>query len=138
MAERPGTELIVERRERLFVKKHALVLKKTAARPRRESNGMDDYDDDDVDYEYKELPNGNRCGELHGAELELAERAAAARPGGTMQLERVIERIIATATANVRPSPAAAPSSIALISVHRISELLTVCVRVFVLRAKSI
>ena len=101
---------------------------------------MDDYDDDDVDYEYKELPNGNRCGELHGAELERAERAAAARPGGTVQLERVIERIIAAgaATANVRPPPAAAPSSIALISVHHISELLTVCVRVFVLRAKSI
>ena len=119
MAERPGTELIVKRRERLFVRKHARVLKKVAARPRRDSDSID------VD-EYLEIPNGNTRGKLRGTNVKLAERAASARPGGTVQLKRVIERIIAdagaaAAAANVRPP--SAPSSIALISVRPITRV---------------
>ena len=118
MAERPDTELIIERRERLFEKKHARVLKKVTARPRRHSNGMAD--------EYQEIPNVNTRGELHGAEVVQAERAAAARPGATVQLERVIERIIAAGAANVQPPLPAAPSSIALNPVRQSQLLLCV------------
>ena len=67
------------------------MLNKVAARPLRDTNGI--HDDNDNDDKSKVIPNGNTRGELHGA--EQAERAAAAHPGGTVQLERVIKRIIA-------------------------------------------
>ena len=45
--------------------------------------------------EEKELPDGDADGELHGDQLLVAERIAAARPGGAIRMGDVIERIIA-------------------------------------------
>ena len=43
----------------------------------------------------EELPDGDADGELHGDQLIVAERVAAARPGGAIRMGDVIERIIA-------------------------------------------
>ena len=43
----------------------------------------------------EELPYGNADGELRGDQLLMAERVAAARPGGAIRMGNVIERIIA-------------------------------------------
>ena len=43
----------------------------------------------------EELPDGDADGELHGDQLLVAERVAAARPGGAIRMGDVIERIIA-------------------------------------------
>ena len=43
----------------------------------------------------EELPDSDADGELHGDQLLMAERVAAARPGGAIQMGDVIERIIA-------------------------------------------
>ena len=43
----------------------------------------------------EELPDGDADGELHGAQLLVAERVAAARLGGAIRMGDVIERIIA-------------------------------------------
>ena len=42
-----------------------------------------------------ELPDGDADGVLHGDQLLMAERVAAARPGGVIRMGEVIERIIA-------------------------------------------
>jgi hypothetical protein len=75
--ERPGDELVVERKENRFDRRHQLVLKKVAAQGRRDSNG-ENFDDLVAG---EELPDGYEHGEIHGADLERAERAAAARQG---------------------------------------------------------
>ena len=41
-----------------------------------------------------ELPDVNADCELHGDQLLMAERVAAARPGGVIRMGKVIERII--------------------------------------------
>ena len=43
----------------------------------------------------EELPYGDADGELHGDQLLMAERVAAARPGGAIRMGDAIERIIA-------------------------------------------
>ena len=43
----------------------------------------------------EELPDGDADTELHGDQLLVAERVAAARPGGAIRMGDVIERIIA-------------------------------------------
>ena len=43
----------------------------------------------------EELPDGDADGELHGDQLLMAERVAAARSGGAIRIGEVIERIIA-------------------------------------------
>ena len=45
--------------------------------------------------EEEELPDGDADGELHGDQLLVAERVAAARPGGAIRMGDVIEQIIA-------------------------------------------
>ena len=45
--------------------------------------------------EEEELPDGDADGELHGDQLLVAERVAAARPGGAIRMSDVNERIIA-------------------------------------------
>ena len=42
----------------------------------------------------EELPYGNADYELQGDQLVMAERVAAARPGGAIRMGNVIERII--------------------------------------------
>ena len=66
-----------ERYEARLARKHARVVKK--ARALRLDNG-DDADSD---------------GELHGNQLQMAQRVAAARPGGAIRMGDVIKRIIA-------------------------------------------
>ena len=43
----------------------------------------------------EQLFDGDADGELHGDQLLMAERVAAARPGGAIRIGEVIERIIA-------------------------------------------
>ena len=43
----------------------------------------------------EELPDGDADGELYGDQLLVADRVAAARPGGAIMMGDVIERIIA-------------------------------------------
>ena len=58
----------------------------------------------------EELPDGNSDGELHGDQLLVAERVAAARPGGAIPRGDVIERIIARENlARPIPLPARMP-----------------------------
>ena len=77
----PGAELIIQRREERFTRKHARVTR------RLELDGALDMEE--------ELPNGDADGELHGDQLLVAERIAAARPGGAIRMGDAIERIIA-------------------------------------------
>ena len=77
----PGAELIIRHREERFIRKHARVTR------RLEVAGVMDMEE--------ELPDGDADGELHGDQLLVAERVAAARPGGAIRMGDVIERIIA-------------------------------------------
>lgn len=87
--ERPGSDIIIARRENWFVKRHARVVKKVAARALR---GSDD-DEETAD------------GELNDVDLARAERSAAARPGGRRRLENVIEHIARMNNIDVPLSP---------------------------------
>ena len=82
MADQPelGAELIIRYPEERFARRHARVTK------RLELAGAIKMED--------ELPDGDADGELHGDQLLLAERVAAARSGGAIRMGDVIERII--------------------------------------------
>ena len=54
-------------------------------------------DESDWEYEGEPIPDGDAQGELHGAALAQAERAAAARPGLAVRMGDVIERLVANA-----------------------------------------
>ena len=77
----PGAELIIRYPEEPFARKHARVTK------RLELAGAMEMEE--------ELPDGDADGELHGDQLLVAERVAAAPPGGAIRMGDVIERIIA-------------------------------------------
>ena len=77
----PGAELIIRHSEERFARRHARVTR------RLELAGVLDMEE--------ELPDGDADGELNGDQLLLAERVAAARPGGAIRMGDVIERIIA-------------------------------------------
>lgn len=100
MPDGPGTELRVAKREERFRKKHARVVAKVTKRGRRDSNG-DSIEDNGLD----EIPDGDQEGELRGADLERAERAAAARPGARGRLDNVIDLIARMNNVQVPPSP---------------------------------
>ena len=76
-----NAELIIWHREKQFTRKHALVTK------RFERAGAMDMEE--------EVPDGDADGELNGDQLIIAERMSAARPGGAIRINHVIERIIA-------------------------------------------
>ena len=78
----PGAELIIRQREERFAHRRARVTR------RLKLAGA-------MDMEEEELPDGNSDGELHGDQLLVGERMAAARPGGAIRMGDVIERIIA-------------------------------------------
>ena len=123
MPEGSGTELIIEQRqppqehddvdpephqstlcivnrELRFKRKNARVTKLLAKRNRRDSNGEEIGGD-----EYDQVPEGDENGELAGAQLRRAERAAAARPGAAIRMGDVIERIIARDNLHMPNSP---------------------------------
>ena len=76
----PGAELIIRHPEERFARKHARVSK------RLERAGAMEIKE--------ELPDGDGDGELHRDQRLMAERLAAARPGGAIRMGDVIERII--------------------------------------------
>ena len=77
----PGAKLIIRHPEERFACRHARVTR------RLEPDGAIEMEE--------ELPDGDADGELHGDQLLMAERVAAARPGGAIRMGEVIERIIA-------------------------------------------
>ena len=77
----PGAELIIRHPEERFARRHARVTR------RLEIAGAMEMDE--------ELPDGDADGELHGVQLLVAVRVAAARPGGAIRMGDVVERIIA-------------------------------------------
>ena len=77
----PGAELIIRHPEERLARRHARVTK------RLELAGAMKIKE--------ELPDGDADGELHYDQLIMAERVAAARPGGAIRMGEVIERIIA-------------------------------------------
>ena len=78
----PGAELIIRHREERFARRRARVTR------RLELAGA-------MEMEEEELPEGDADSELHGNQLLVAERVAAARPGGAIRMGDVIKRIIA-------------------------------------------
>ena len=76
----PGAELIIRHPEERFARRHARVTR------RLEFAGAMDMEE--------ELPDVDADGELHGDQLLVAERVAAARQGGAIRMGDVIERII--------------------------------------------
>ena len=94
------TTLCVVNRELRFKRKNARVAKLLAKRTRRDSNGEEIGGD-----EYEQVPDGDENGELGGAQLRRAERAAAARPGAAIRMGDVLERIIARNNLNMPDSP---------------------------------
>ena len=77
----PGAELIIRHPEERFDRRHARVTR------RLELAGAIEMEE--------ELPDGDADGELNGDQLLMAERVAAAPPGGAIRMGDVIERIIA-------------------------------------------
>ena len=73
------------KRELQFKRRHDRVAKTLAKRGRRDSNGEEIRGD-----EYDQVPDGDKNGELDGAQLRQAERAAAARPGAATRIGDVI------------------------------------------------
>ena len=69
-------------------RRHDQVAKTLAKRGRRDFNGEEIGGD-----EYDQVPDGDENGELEGAQLRQAERAAAARSGAATRIGDVIERI---------------------------------------------
>ena len=126
MPDQPGADLIIEQRqppaepeadadenpepyqttrlaakqELRFKRRNARVTKVLAKRGRRDSNGEEIGGD-----EYEQVPDGDENGELDGAQLRRAERAAAARPGAAIRMGDVLERIIARDHIHMPDSP---------------------------------
>ena len=118
MPEQSGTELVLEqqqpptndepyhtslqmvKRELQFNRIHDRVCKTLAKRGRRDSNG-----EKIGGQEYDQVPDDNDNDELDGAQLRLAERAAAARPGAATRIGDVIGRICARDNLRLPDSP---------------------------------
>ena len=77
----PCAELIIPIPEERFARRHASV-----------TRGLEFAGAIEME---EELPVGDDDGELHGGQLLMAERVAAARPGGAIRMGDVIEQIIA-------------------------------------------
>ena len=77
----PGAELIIRHPDERFARRHARVARRLELAGAMEIK--------------EELPYGDADGELHGDQLLMAERVAAARPGAAIRISEVIERIIA-------------------------------------------
>ena len=77
----PGAELIIRHPEERFARRHSRVTR------RLELVGAIEMDE--------QLPDGDADGELHIDQLLVAERVAAARPGGAIRICDVIDQIIA-------------------------------------------
>ena len=92
--------LQVVKRELQFKRRHDRVAKTLAKRGRRDSNGEEIGGD-----EYDQVPDNDENGELDGAQLRQAERAAAARPGAATRIRDVIERICARDNLRMPESP---------------------------------
>ena len=84
------TSLQVVKRELQFKRRHDRVAKTLAKRGRRDSNGEEIGGD-----EYDQVFDGDDNGELDGAQLRQAERAAAASLRAATRIGNVIERICA-------------------------------------------
>ena len=89
----PGAKLLIRHPEERFNRRHARFTRRLKLAGAMEME--------------EELPDGDADGELHGDQLLMAERVAAARPGGAIRMGEVIERIIARDNLERRVSPPA-------------------------------
>ena len=89
----PGAELIIRDSHERFARRHDRVTRRFELA-------------DSMEME-EELSDGDVCGKLHGDQLMMAERVAAARPGGNIRMGEVIERIIASDNLERSDSPLA-------------------------------
>ena len=99
---RPPRESLDKCKDKRYKRKNKQVQKKLA--------GLE-MAADESDWEYdgeNRMPDGDAHGELHGAELAQAERAAAARPGLAVRMGDVIERLMRRANAESRDAGAEA------------------------------
>ena len=99
---RPPRESIDKCKDKRYKRKNKQVQKKLA--------GLE-MAADESDWEYEgenRMPDGDAQGELHGAALDQAERAAAARPGLAVRMGDVIERLMTRANGESRDAAAEA------------------------------
>ena len=92
---RPPRESVDKCKDKRYKRKNKQVQKKLAGLEMAENESDWEYDGDGV-------PDGDAQGELHGAALAQAERAAAARPGLAVRMGDVIERLMVNAAAQSR------------------------------------
>ena len=96
MPDAPGSDLIIERRERRFLQNHVRVAKKLATLPAP-------HGDLEVGSEDEEIPGDVA---LSTGDWDKAARAAAARPGVRGRVEDVLQRlIVAGRTVSTPPPP---------------------------------
>ena len=94
------TSLEVVTRELRVMRNHERVVRTVAKRACRDSNGEKIRGD-----EYEQVPEGDENGELNGAKLRQAERAAADRPGPEIRIGDAFEQICARENLQMPDSP---------------------------------
>ena len=77
----PGAELIIRHPDKRFARRHARVTRRFKRAGAMEME--------------EKLPDGDADGELHGDQLLMAERVAAAQPAGAIRMGYVTKQIIA-------------------------------------------
>ena len=97
---RPPRESIDKCKDKRYKKKNKQVQKKLATLEMAANESDWEYEGDD------QMPDGDAQGELHGAALDQAERAAADRPGLAVRMGEVIERLMTRANGESRDSTA--------------------------------
>ena len=99
MPEAPGTDLVVENRERRYIRKHARVIKKLRALPAGHGgggggggNGGGEHEGEETAAAAEEIPGDFA---LATGDWDLAAQAAARRPGVPGRVDDVLQRLFA-------------------------------------------
>ena len=83
----PGAKLFIRHQEERFARRHARVTRRLELA-------------NQIDMEEEKLPDGDADGELHGDQLLVAERVAAARPGSAIRMGEVIDESLPATTSS--------------------------------------
>ena len=98
MPEAPGTDLVVENRERRYIRKHAYVVKKLLALPGHRG----DQEEQEETEEPGEIPGDVA---LSTGDWDKAAQVAAARPGVTGRIDDMLQRLFAAGRPVSTPPP---------------------------------